>query len=267
MIPADRFRDHACGSIDLSERAGHKVRFHAATGAATGGFWIWRITPNIFSSKDSRTEADFRKALGGGRRYSRPNLPERLSGLRASIFSHLQWTLHGASMVVWEKRRMKKSDYRKFIIRGDEAPEEGASAERRFCPHDEAVVGDTGGLQEEKSIAGTNPIDADGAGARGGRALESLQTASCRCPALRRDKILYGLGPRKMSPPGNSTGNSPVLNLSQLGVAMRRTAYVCLAFIVSGAGPDRLTPRCWIPVYRPRLPSRLLQRYGAWPSE
>jgi len=64
-----------------------------------------------------------------------------------------------ASMVVGKRGRMKKSDYRKFIIRGDEGQGEegdnGNSAtadttERRLCEHARSVTRRYRRLQEEK---------------------------------------------------------------------------------------------------------------------
>ncbi len=45
------------------------------------------------------------------------NLPDAPSRIECFDISHIQGTDKVASMVVWEDGRMKKSDYRKFIIR------------------------------------------------------------------------------------------------------------------------------------------------------
>ena len=53
-------------------------------------------------------------------------LPEPPKRIECFDISHIQGSDTVASMVVWEDGRMKKSDYRKFIIRGDamaEGPE------------------------------------------------------------------------------------------------------------------------------------------------
>src|SRR6266550_4432011 len=56
------------------------------------------------------------------------NLAEEPRRIESFDISHMQGTDTVASMVVWEKGRMKKSDYRKFIIRGEEGRgEEGAN--------------------------------------------------------------------------------------------------------------------------------------------
>ena len=45
------------------------------------------------------------------------NLPDAPARIECFDISHIQGTDKVASMVVWEDGRMKKSDYRKFIIR------------------------------------------------------------------------------------------------------------------------------------------------------
>ena len=55
------------------------------------------------------------------------NLPEAPSRIECFDISHIQGTDKVASMVVWENGRMKKSDYRKFIIRTVEGNDDFAS--------------------------------------------------------------------------------------------------------------------------------------------
>ncbi|MGH9775114.1 MAG: excinuclease ABC subunit UvrC [Candidatus Acidiferrales bacterium] len=52
-------------------------------------------------------------------------LPEPPRQIESFDISHLQGTDTVASMIVWENGRMKKSDYRKFIIRGKESSRSG----------------------------------------------------------------------------------------------------------------------------------------------
>jgi excinuclease ABC subunit C len=56
------------------------------------------------------------------------NLPEPPKRIECFDISHIQGTDKVASMVVWEDGRMKKADYRKFIIRTVEG-------QRRFRQH------------------------------------------------------------------------------------------------------------------------------------
>jgi excinuclease ABC subunit C len=55
------------------------------------------------------------------------NLPAPPKRIESFDISHIQGTDVVASMVVWEDGRMKKSDYRKFIIRGDWGNDDFAS--------------------------------------------------------------------------------------------------------------------------------------------
>ena len=50
-------------------------------------------------------------------------LPEEPKRIESFDISHIQGTDTVASMVVWENGRMKKADYRKFIIRGEPGTE------------------------------------------------------------------------------------------------------------------------------------------------
>jgi len=55
------------------------------------------------------------------------NLLEEPRRIESFDISHMQGTDTVASMVVWEDGRMKKSEYRKFIIRGDQGQATGTS--------------------------------------------------------------------------------------------------------------------------------------------
>jgi excinuclease ABC subunit C len=55
------------------------------------------------------------------------NLPEAPKRIECFDISHIQGTDKVASMVVWEEGRMKKADYRKFIIRTVEGSDDFAS--------------------------------------------------------------------------------------------------------------------------------------------
>src|SRR5260370_1407317 len=106
-------------------------------------------------------------------------------------------------MVVWENGRMKKSEYRKFIIRGDEGRGEGGangSVPRQnddFASMREAVGRRYRRLQEEKKeFPGLILIDG-GVGQlhAAAQALESLQIINQ--PVASIEKILSQLGSSK----------------------------------------------------------------------
>ena len=71
------------------------------------------------------------------------NLPEAPNRIECFDISHIQGTDKVASMVVWEDGRMKKSDYRKFIIRTVVGNDDFASMR-------EVITRRYGRLQEEK---------------------------------------------------------------------------------------------------------------------
>ncbi|HEX4230074.1 MAG TPA: excinuclease ABC subunit UvrC [Bryobacteraceae bacterium] len=71
------------------------------------------------------------------------NLPEAPKRIECFDISHIQGTDKVASMVVWEDGKMKKSDYRKFIIRTVEGNDDFASMR-------EVITRRYGRLQEEK---------------------------------------------------------------------------------------------------------------------
>jgi excinuclease UvrABC nuclease subunit len=72
------------------------------------------------------------------------NLLEEPRRIESFDISHIQGSDTVASMVVWENGRMKKSDYRKFIIRGDFAgraiPEPVIDKSRPVAPEPETVL-------------------------------------------------------------------------------------------------------------------------------
>ena len=72
------------------------------------------------------------------------NLPEPPKRIECFDISHIQGTDKVASMVVWEDGRMKKSDYRKFIIRTVEGNDDFASMR-------EVITRRYSRLQEEKT--------------------------------------------------------------------------------------------------------------------
>ena len=76
-----------------------------------------------------------------------PELPKRIE---CFDISHIQGAETVASMVVWEDGKMKKSDYRKFIIRSVEGVDDFASMR-------EVVTRRYKRLQEEKADAEPDP--------------------------------------------------------------------------------------------------------------
>jgi len=135
-----------------------------------------------------------------------PELPKRIE---CFDISHIQGAETVASMVVWEEGRMKKSDYRKFIIRSVEGVDDFASmrevvtrrykrveAEKQKMP--DLVLID-GGLGQLHAAA---------------EALESLQIINQPLAAIaKREEIIYVYG--QEDEPVALDHHSPVLHLVQ----------------------------------------------------
>jgi len=150
------------------------------------------------------------------------NLAELPQRIESFDISHMQGTDTVASMVVWEKGRMKKSDYRKFIIRGDEGRgEEGPNGNVRWQNDDfasmrEAVARRYRRLQEEKKeLPGLILIDGGiGQLHAAAQALESLQIINQPVASIaKKEEILYVLG--QEDEPIVLERHSPVLHLIQ----------------------------------------------------
>ncbi len=153
------------------------------------------------------------------------NLVEEPHRIESFDISHIQGTDTVASMVVWEKGRMKKSDYRKFIIRGDEGrAEDGGNGNplRQIRQNDdfasmrEAVGRRYRRLQEEKKeLPGLILIDGGiGQLHAAAQALESLQIINQPVASIaKKEEILYVLG--QEDEPIVLERHSPVLHLIQ----------------------------------------------------
>jgi excinuclease ABC subunit C len=136
-----------------------------------------------------------------------PELPKRIE---CFDISHIQGAETVASMVVWEDGKMKKSDYRKFIIRTVEGVDDFASMR-------EVVTRRYKRLQDEnKSMPSLVLIDGGlGQLHAAAEALESLEIINQPLAAIaKREEILYVYGQEK--DPIALDHHSPVLHLIQL---------------------------------------------------
>ncbi len=137
------------------------------------------------------------------------NLPEPPRRIESFDISHLQGSDVVASMVVWEDGRMKKSDYRKFIIRGDWGNDDFASmretVERRYRR-----------LQEEKKpFPGLILIDGGiGQLHAAAAALEKLEVINQPVASIaKQEEIIFVLGQEDQ--PIRLEHHSPILHLIQ----------------------------------------------------
>ena len=137
------------------------------------------------------------------------SLPEPPRRIESFDISHLQGSDAVASMVVWEDGRMKKSDYRKFIIRGEWGNDDFASmketVERRYRR-----------LQEEKKpFPGLILIDG-GVGQlhAAAAALEKLEVINQPVASIaKQEEIIFVLGQEDQ--PIRLEHHSPILHLVQ----------------------------------------------------
>jgi len=137
---------------------------------------------------------------------SLPELPKRIE---CFDISHIQGAETVASMVVWEDGKMKKSDYRKFIIRTVEGVDDFASMR-------EVVTRRYKRVQEEKKNLPTLVLIDGGLGQlhAAAQALESLEIINQPLAAIaKREEILYVYGQEK--DPIALDHHSPVLHLIQ----------------------------------------------------
>jgi excinuclease ABC subunit C len=116
-VPAE-FEDRQLLEDALSERAGHRVEiFTPQRGAKRAVMDLVKNNAAHSFEQRFRVLKPTSKAIGEALQ-SALNLAEEAERIECFDISHIQGSDTVASMVVWEKGRMKKGDYRKFIIRG-----------------------------------------------------------------------------------------------------------------------------------------------------
>jgi excinuclease ABC subunit C len=115
-VPVD-FEDREVLEELLSEKRGHKVEIHTPqrgqkkallTLVETNSKHAFHQRFRVMEPSSRAIQESLADLLG---------LPEPPKRIECFDISHIQGTDKVASMVVWESGRMKKSDYRKFIIR------------------------------------------------------------------------------------------------------------------------------------------------------
>jgi len=223
-VSAD-FEDRELLEATLTERAGHKVEIFTPQRGTKRAF-LDLVESNAKHSFEQRFRVlkPTSKAIGEALQNAL-NLAEEPRRIESFDISHIQGTDAVASMVVWEKGRMKKSDYRKFIIRGDEGQgEEGDNGNPLpqirqnddFAGMREAVTRRYRRLQEEKKeFPGLILIDGGiGQLHAAAQALESLQIINQPVASIaKKEEILYVLG--QEDEPIVLEQHSPVLHLIQ----------------------------------------------------
>ena len=204
------------------------------------------------------------------------NLPEEPKRIESFDISHLQGTDTVASMVVWENGRMKKSDYRKFIIRGEGLGENGGVAASSgkpalpivgqnddFASMREAVARRYRRLQEEQKALPSLILIDGGIGQlhAAAQALDALQIINQPLAAIaKKEEILYVYG--QEGEPCVLDHHSPVLHLIQQ--IRDETHRFAVTFHRERRGKrQRETALSGIPGVGPHTIRKLLKEFGS----
>jgi len=183
-------------------------------------------------------------------------LPEPPERIECFDISHIQGAETVASMVVWEDGSMKKSDYRKFIIKSVEGVDDFASMR-------EVVTRRYKRLHEEKKKMPSLILIDGGLGQlhAAAQALDSLEIINQPLAAIaKREEIIYVQG--QENEPVALDRHSPVLHLVQL---IRDEAHrFALTFHRKRRQMrDRSTELLEIPGVGANTTRRLLQHFGS----
>jgi excinuclease ABC subunit C len=138
------FEDRALLEETLTDRAGHKVEIFTPQRGSKRAF-LDLVSNNAKHAFEQRFRVlkPTSKMIGEAVQNAL-NLLEEPRRIECFDISHIQGSDTVASMVVWENGRMKKSDYRKFIIRGEFAghaiPEPVIDKPRPVAPEPDTVL-------------------------------------------------------------------------------------------------------------------------------
>jgi excinuclease ABC subunit C len=222
-VPVD-FEDRALLEETLTERAAHKVEIFTPQRGSKRAFLdlVENNAKHAFEQR-FRVLKPTSKMIGEAVQNAL-NLLEEPRRIESFDISHMQGTDTVASMVVWENGRMKKSDYRKFIIRGEFAgngsfggdPAVPWSQNDDFASMREAVTRRYRRVLEEKQPLPSLILIDGGIGQlhAAADALESLQIINQPLAAIaKKEEILYIYG--QENEPCTLDRHSPVLHLIQ----------------------------------------------------
>jgi excinuclease ABC subunit C len=230
-VPID-FEDRELLEETLVERAGHRVEIFTPQRGNKRSF-LDLVESNAKHSFEQRFRVLKPSSKGISEALQNAlNLPEEPHRIESFDISHIQGTDTVASMVVWENGRMKKSDYRKFIIRGDEGRGKDSnnaspisvlpgaalpiSKNDDFASMREAVARRYRRLQEENKPLPSLILIDGGIGQlhAAAQALDSLQIINQPLASIaKKEEILYVFG--QEDEPIILEHHSPVLHLIQ----------------------------------------------------
>ena len=184
------------------------------------------------------------------------SLPDPPKRIECFDISHIQGAETVASMVVWEDGKMKKSDYRKFIIRTVEGVDDFASMREVVTRRYKRLQ------QEEKDMPSLVLIDGGlGQLHAAAEALESLEIINQPLAAIaKREEILYVYGQEK--DPVVLDHHSPVLHLIQL-IRDEAHRFAVTFHRKRRQMRDRFTELLEIPGVGESTTRRLLEHFGS----
>ena len=271
-VPID-FEDRALLEETLTERASHKVEIFTPQRGSKRAF-LDLVESNAKHSFEQRFRVlkPSSKAIGEAVRNAL-NLLEVPRRIESFDISHIQGTDTVASMVVWEDGRMKKSDYRKFIIkfiiRGDGG--NGAAGgdlpvlarNDDFASMREAVTRRYRRVLEEKLPMPSLILIDGGIGQlhAAAQALDALQIINQPMASIaKKEEILYILG--QEDDPCILDRHSPVLHLIQQ--IRDETHRFAVTFHRQRRGKRQTkTALSDIPGVGPRTIQKLLREFGS----
>jgi excinuclease ABC subunit C len=267
-VPID-FDDRALLEETLTERGGHKVEIFTPQRGSKRAF-LDLVENNAKHSFEQRFRVlkPTSKAIGEAVQNAL-NLLEEPRRIESFDISHMAGTDTVASMVVWEDGRMKKSDYRKFIIRGDAENGTASGAlpvlgqNDDFASMREAVTRRyRRGLEEKRPMPSLILIDGGiGQLHAAAQALESLQIINQPIASIaKKEEILYILG--QEDEPCILDRHSPVLHLIQQ--IRDETHRFAVSFHRQRRGKRQTkTALSDIPGVGPRTTQKLLREFGS----
>src|SRR5215469_581410 len=248
----------------LSERAGYKVEIFTPQRGSKAAI-LELVENNAKHSFEQRFRVlkPTSKAIGEALQ-SALNLPEEPKRIESFDISHIQGTDTVASMVVWENGRMKKGDYRKFIIRGETGPGGRPRSENDdFASMYETVTRRYKRLQEEQKPM-PNLILIDGGLGQlhaAGQALEQLQIINQPMAAIaKKEEVLYVLG--QENEPCILDRHSPVLHLIQQ-IRDETHRFAVTFHPQRRAARQTHTALSEVPGVGPRTAQKLLREFGS----
>src|ERR1700683_2256381 len=255
LVPVD-FDDRETLSALLTERTGHRIEI-AVPQRGDKKSLVDLAGQNAHQSYTQRFRVlePSRKAIQEALAdvLMLPEMPRRIE---CFDISHIQGAETVASMVVWENGNIKKSDYRKFIIRSVEGVDDFASMREVVTRRYKRV------LEQKEDMPSLVLIDGGiGQLHAAAEALEALGIVNQPLASIaKREEIIYVFG--QESEPVVLDHHSPVLHLVQL-IRDEAHRFAVTFHRKRRQMRDRSTELLEIPGVGARTTKRLLQHFGS----